>query len=135
MKKFFKQLFCKHEWETSSNSLSIEDFYTHKNTVVNEIHKVCKKCGKQIVMVIALCLVCTLSFTSCTEQIRTRTFGGTMVIDVPNGYKVTSATWKETDLFYFMEPMEEGYTPNEKMFVESSSYGMLESKIIFKEKR
>ena len=135
MKKFFKQLFCKHEWETSSNSLSIEDFYTHKNTVVSEIHKVCKKCGKQIVMVIALCLVCTLSFTSCTEQIRTRTFGGTMVIDVPNGYKVTSATWKETDLFYFMEPMEEGYTPNEKMFVESSSYGMLESKIIFKEKR
>ena len=135
MKKFFKQLFCKHEWETSSNSLSIEDFYTHKNTVVNEIHKVCKKCGKQIVMVIALCLVCTLSFTSCTEQIRTRTFGGTMVIDVPNGYKVTSATWKETDLFYFMEPMEEGYTPTDKMFIESSSYGMLESKIIFKEKR
>ena len=38
-------------------------------------------------------------------------------------------------LFYFMEPMEEGYTPNEKMFVESSSYGVLESKIIFKEKR
>ena len=134
MKKIFKELFCKHEWETSSNSLSIEDFYTHKNTVVSEIHKVCKKCGKQIVMVIALCLVCTLSFTSCTEQIRTRTFGGTMVIDVPEGYKVTSATWKETDLFYFMEPMEDGYVPKDKMFVESSSYGVLESKIIFKEK-
>ena len=76
-----------------------------------------------------------IGLSSCTEQIRTRTFGGTMVIDVPNGYKVTSATWKETDLFYFMEPMEEGYTPNEKIFIESSSYGMLESKIIFKEKR
>jgi hypothetical protein len=58
-----------------------------------------------------------------------------MVIDVPEGYKVTSATWKETDLFYFMEEMEEGYTPTNKMFVESSSYGVLESKIIFKEKR
>jgi hypothetical protein len=34
-----------------------------------------------------------------------------------------------------MEPMEEGYTPTDKMFVESSSYGVLESKIIFKEKR
>lgn len=135
MKKFFKQLFCKHEWETSSNSLSVEDFYTHKNTVVSEIHKVCKKCGKQIIMAIALFLVCTLSFTSCTEQIRTRAFGGTMIIDVPNGYKVTSATWKETDLFYFMEPMEEGYVPKDKMFVESASYGMLESKIIFKEKQ
>ena len=73
--------------------------------------------------------------SSCTEQIRTRTFGGTMVIDVPNGYKVTSATWKETDLFYFMEEMEDGYIPKDKMFVESSSYGVLESKIIFKEVR
>ena len=90
---------------------------------------------KKFLTAIVLCLVCTLSFTSCTEQIRTRTFGGTMVIDVPEGYKVTSATWKETDLFYFMEEMEEGYTPTNKMFVESSSYGVLESKIIFKEKR
>jgi hypothetical protein len=90
---------------------------------------------KKILMAIVLCLVCTLSFTSCTEQIRTRRFGGTMVIDIPNGYKVTSATWKENDLFYFMEPMEEGYTPKDKIFVESSSYGVLESKIIFKEKR
>jgi hypothetical protein len=82
-----------------------------------------------------LSLLTILSFSSCTEQIRTRTFGGTMVIDVPAGYKVTSATWKETDLFYFMEEVEEGYTPKDKMFVESSSYGVLESKIIFKEKR
>lgn len=47
MKNFFKQLFCKHEWETRSNSVGIEDFNTHKKTIVNgEIHKVCKKCGK-----------------------------------------------------------------------------------------
>lgn len=82
-----------------------------------------------------LSLLTILSFSSCTEQIRTRRFGGTMVIDIPEGYKVTSATWKENDLFYFMEEMEEGYSPKDKMFVESSSYGVLESKIIFKEKR
>ena len=90
---------------------------------------------KKIFMAIVLCLVCTLCLTSCTEQMRVREFGGTMTIDVHNGYKVTSATWKETDLFYFMEPMEEGYTPKEKVFIESSSYGILESKIIFKEKQ
>ena len=50
MRKFFKQLFSKHDWETSSNSLSVEDFYTHKKIVVSEIHKVCNKCGKQIIM-------------------------------------------------------------------------------------
>ena len=55
-------------------------------------------------MAIVLCLVCTLCLTSCTEQMQVRNFGGTMTIDVPNGYKVTFVTWKETDLFYFMEP-------------------------------
>ena len=82
-----------------------------------------------------LSLLTILIFSSCTEQIRTRAFGGTMEIEIPSGYKVTSATWKETDLFYFLEPMEEGYVPKDKMFIESASYGMLESKIIFKETR
>lgn len=90
---------------------------------------------KKIFMAIVLCLVCTLCLTSCNEQMNVRNFGGTMTIDVPNGYKVTFATWKETDLFYFMEPMEEGYTPKEKVFIESSPYGIWECKVIFKEKQ
>ena len=82
-----------------------------------------------------LSLLTILSFSSCTEQIRVREFGGKMEIEVPLGYKVTSATWKKTELFYFLEPMEEGYVPKEKKFVESSSYGILESEVTFKEKR
>jgi hypothetical protein len=82
-----------------------------------------------------LSLLNILSFSSCTEQTRVRNFGGKMEIEVPSGYKVTSATWKETELFYFLEPMEEGYVPKEKKFVESSSYGILESEVTFKEKR
>lgn len=82
-----------------------------------------------------LSILTILSFPSCTEQERVRNFGGKMEIEVPAGYKVTSATWKETELFYFLEPMEEGYVPKEKKFMESSSYGILESEVTFKEKR
>ena len=82
-----------------------------------------------------LSLLTILSFSSCTEQFRVREFGGKMEIEVPAGYKVTSATWKEAELFYFLEPMEEGYVPKNKKFVESSSYGILESEVTFKEKR
>ena len=82
-----------------------------------------------------LSLLTILSFSSCTEQERARNFGGKIKIEVPAGYKVTSATWKETELFYFIEPMEEGYTPKEKKFVESSGYGIWESEVTFKEKR
>ena len=82
-----------------------------------------------------LSLLTILSFSSCTKQMLVREFGGKMKIEVPAGYKVTSATWKNTELFYFLEPMEEGYTPKEKKFVESSSYGIIESEVTFKEKR
>ena len=82
-----------------------------------------------------LSLLTILSFSSCTEQTRVRNFGGKMDVEVPAGYKVTSATWKETELFYFLEPMEDDYVPTEKKFVESSSYGIMESEVTFKEKR
>lgn len=82
-----------------------------------------------------LSLLTILSFSSCTEQYRARNFGGKIEIEVPKGYKVTSATWKEAELFYFLEPMEEGYVPKEKKFVENSSYGIWESEVTFKEKR
>lgn len=89
-----------------------------------------KKSIKFLLIVIAV-----ISFTGCTEQIRARSLGGNIDIDVPAGYKVTSATWKECDLFYFIEPMEDGYEPKEKMFIESSAFGIMESQITFKEKR
>lgn len=79
------------------------------------------------IFVSLLVLLTGIVITSCTEQIRARNLGGTMVIEVPNGYKVTSATWKESDLFYFIEPMEEGYQPKQKKFIESSSYKILKS--------
>lgn len=79
------------------------------------------------IFVSLLVLLTGIIITSCTEQIRARNLGGTMVIEVPNGYKVTSATWKESDLFYFIEPMEEGYQPKQKKFIESSSYKILKS--------
>jgi hypothetical protein len=82
-----------------------------------------------------LSILTILSFSSCTEQERARNFGGKIEIEVPAGYKVTSATWKECELFYFLEPMEEGYVPKEKRFIESSSYGIFESEVTFKEKR
>lgn len=75
-----------------------------------------------------------LSLTSC-EQYVARKFGGDVDIKVEKGYKVTSATWKETDLFYFIEPMEEGYQPKIKKFVESSNIGVLESEVIFIESK
>ena len=86
---------------------------------------------KKIFFIIAIVLFCA----SCTEQYIAREFGGNVEIKVPAGYKVTSATWKEDNIFYFIEPMEDDYTPKEKKFIESSSFGVLESEVTFVEKR
>lgn len=79
-------------------------------------------------------IITLLSLTSC-EQYVARKFGGNVNINVENGYKVTSATWKETHLFYFIEPMEEDYQPKVKKFIESSNLGVFESEVIFIESK
>ena len=82
---------------------------------------------KKFLLIIATLLL----LVSCTEQNRARNLGGEVTIKVPVGYKVTSATWKEDNIFYFLEPMEDGYVPKEKKFIESSSYGLFETEVTF----
>lgn len=85
-------------------------------------------------LLVFISLITLLSLTSC-EQYVARRFGGDVDINVEKGYKVTSATWKEGDIFYFIEPMEENYQPKVKKFIESSNYGVLESEVIFIESK
>lgn len=87
------------------------------------------------IILTSLVVIYATIFISCTKQSMSRQFGNDIVINVERGYKVTSATWKENNLFYFIESMENNYQPHKKMFIESSSYGIIESKVIFKESR
>ena len=82
---------------------------------------------------ILICLV-ALATVSC-ENYTTRNWGGTMTINVEPGYKVTNATFKGNEIWYFVEPMDNTYTPSQKKFVEKSIYGALEGTIIFNETR
>ena len=75
------------------------------------------------------------SLFSCTENIRTTTFGGKMKIELPKGQKLIMATWKKNNLFYLTEPMDENYNPKNKVFQESSSYGIMEGQVTFIESK
>ena len=80
---------------------------------------------------ILICLAAIVA-VSC-ENYTTKHLGGTMTINVEPGYKVTSATFKDDEIWYFVEPMDSDYTPKEKKLVEKSKYGALEGTIIFNE--
>lgn len=86
------------------------------------------------ILIILICVV-GMVLTSCTEQQRVRNFGGTMTINVEPGQEVMMATFKGEDLFYMTRPMTEDYVPTTKKLVESSSFGILESEVIFKESK
>ena len=85
---------------------------------------------------VLFCLVVlTALLASCTENQRARKFGGTLTIELPPGKKLVMATWKEVDLFYLTEPMDSNYVPKTKTFREDSSWGVMESTVIFKERK
>lgn len=84
---------------------------------------------------IFIVLITLISLSSCTANQRTRQFGGEMTIELPKGQKLVLATWKESNLFYLLEPMDSDYMPKHKVFIESSSWGIFESKIIFIESK
>lgn len=87
---------------------------------------------KILIILVAIIAIVT---TSCTKNQRVRSFGGNMTIDLPKDQKVTIATWKNADLFYMLEPMEDDYVPKTKTFVEDSGWGILECSITFVESR
>lgn len=88
---------------------------------------------KLFIKALTVCLLLTLF--SCTPNQRVRQYGGEMTINLPKGQKLMMATWKKANLFYLTEPMESDYVPKNKVFQESSNWGVLESKIIFVESR
>ena len=82
-----------------------------------------------------LALVAVVAFSSCTENLRTRKYGGTTTVDLDPGQKLVEVTWKEASLWYLTEPMEPEYEPKTKVFQEDSRFGIMEGKVIFHERR
>lgn len=70
---------------------------------------------------------------SCTENSRARNYGGTAQVDLPANTKLIGATWKNDELWYLYRPAREGEKPEMLTLQESSSFGIIEGKVIFKE--
>ena len=88
--------------------------------------------NKKIASLLAIASLATV--VSCTENSRAKSFGGTMTIDIPQGNKLISATWKEDQLWYLYRPARAGETPETSTLKEDSKYGLVQGKVIFVEK-
>lgn len=81
----------------------------------------------------AICV--SFSLISCTSNQMSRKFGGTTKIKLEKGQKLIEATWKDDNLWYLTEPMDDDYTPKTKVFMEDSNFGVLEGKVLFIESK
>jgi hypothetical protein len=73
-------------------------------------------------IVVVLIILAIFFLCSCTENTRSRFWGGKMTIELPKGQKLVEATWKGygSNLWYLTEPMDTDYTPKIKIFQEDS---------------
>lgn len=74
------------------------------------------------------------TIVSCTENSRAKSFGGTMTIDIPQGNKLVSATWKEDQLWYLYRPARAGEKPETSTLREDSKFGLIQGTVVFNEK-
>ncbi len=75
------------------------------------------------------------AMVGCTDNQRTKAFGGSMSVQVPCDQQVFDVTWKGEDLWYATQPAPSGWTPQTKRFTEYSSYGMIQGEVTLTESR
>lgn len=72
--------------------------------------------------------------TSCTENARVKAFGGSGTMDLPPGRKLVNITFKESNLWVLTRAAKPGEIPEVYEFTEKSNLGVLEGKIVIREK-
>ena len=88
---------------------------------------------KKITIIITIMLG-SLFLTSCTGNSRARNFGGTQNIELKPGRELINTTWKEDDLWILTTTRSSDKSPSTYEFIESSSLGLMEGKIVIIEK-
>ena len=76
-----------------------------------------------------------MALLACTDNQRSKAFGGTMEIRVPCDQSVFDVTWKGEDFWYATQPAGPGWNPSTKTFREYSSYGVIEGTVNLVESR
>lgn len=86
---------------------------------------------KQLGAVLAAAVL--LLTVGCTQNQRARSWGGTAEQKLPPGQKLVTATWKMDHLWLLTRPMKTNETAETYTFQESSSFGLVEGKVIIRE--
>lgn len=79
-----------------------------------------------------------IGFTSCTDNARVRTWGGTETINLEPGVRLVNITWKggeKTTTSLWILTKKDTTKPSTYSFKEKSSLGVMEGEVIIKEQK
>lgn len=83
-------------------------------------------------------LAASAALVGCTENVRSRAWGGNMTVNLPPNQKLVNVTWKTTEgssLWYLTRPMHSNECAETFTFQEKSSFGMMEGAVKFVESK
>jgi hypothetical protein len=86
-------------------------------------------------MKIALTIAAMLLAMGCTENVRAKAYGESMTVKSACDQKIIDVTWKGSSLWYATVPMTKDDKPRTVRMKESSSYGLVEGTVLFRETR
>lgn len=81
---------------------------------------------KKLILLLAAILVCT-SITGC--QSATKSWGGSMTIELEPNTKLENITWKEDSIWYCTRPMREDEVAETHTYQQSSEWGVFEGTV------
>lgn len=83
--------------------------------------------------IIFVLLAILLGSISCTDQRRVKKYGGSTTINVPQGKKLLTASWKEESIWLLYRDRTLDEKISSYTFKESSSWGIIEGTVFIKE--
>ena len=79
-------------------------------------------------------LMVAIMLTGCHEA--TRSFGGSMTLELPKGQKLEEITWKDDSaLWYLTRPMRDDEKPETHTFKADTEWGVFEGTVMIIESR
>lgn len=85
-------------------------------------------------IIIVLSLILAFATVSCTDQQRAKSLGGEVTIDLPEGKKLETVTWKGEQLWILTRNKKAGEVSERYEFKENSVYGVFEGTVIIVER-
>jgi hypothetical protein len=86
---------------------------------------------KKLVLTLS-CISILVALTGCNSV--TKSLGGTMTVKLEEGKKLVNCTWKDDEFWYLVRDMKDDEKAETYEFIEKSNMGVLEGKVIIKEK-